>query len=211
MLRIAHGGANWIVIPVSIAILMASFGPTLGQPWMVPASMIPFFLATSFWYFFRDPDRAIAAGICSPADGKVVRIDQIEDPDLGTVDRLSIFMSPLDVHVNRFPLAGNVRSVTHIPGKHVPAFNKDSDRNERVITHMKTELGDIKVIQIAGAVARRIVPYAVQGDTVEKGDKLGLIRLGSRCDLLVPAGTLAWNVQLGDKVQAGRTEVAAWP
>ena len=77
--------------------------------------------------------------------GKVVRIDQIEDPDLGTVDRLSIFMSPLDVHVNRFPLAGNVRSVTHIPGKHVPAFNKDSDRNERVITHMKTELGDIKV------------------------------------------------------------------
>ncbi|MGB1585446.1 MAG: phosphatidylserine decarboxylase [Thermoplasmatota archaeon] len=189
---------------------MASFGPTLGQPWMVAASMVPFFLAMSFWYFFRDPERAIASGVCSPADGKVVRVDQIDDPDLGRVDRLSIFMSPLDVHVNRFPVPGNVVSVTHIPGKHVPAFNKDSDRNERVITHMKTELGEIKVIQIAGAVARRIVPYATKGDTVAKGEKLGLIRLGSRCDLLVPEGTLTWTVQVGDRVQAGRSEVAAW-
>ncbi len=205
MLKIAAGGANWLVIPLGLAILMA--GMSSYAPILLPLSMVPFSLALGFWYFFRDPDRRIAEDVACPADGKVVRIDTIEDPDLGTVDRLSIFMRPSDVHVNRFPLDGSVRSVVHRPGGHVPAFNKDSDRNERVTTWMKTDIGDIKIHQIAGAVARRIVPYSQGGDHVKKGEKLGLIRLGSRCDLLVPQGSITWTVTMGQRVFAGSTTV----
>ena len=135
-------------------------------------------------------------------------MDVVDDPDIGRCDRLSIFMRPTDVHVNRFPLAGDVRSVTHRPGKHLPAFDKDSDRNEQVCTMLHTEFGDVKVIQIAGAVARRIVPYAEAGDHAAKGDRLGLIRLGSRCDLLIPEGQVTWHVQMGQRVFAGSTQVA---
>ncbi len=206
MLKVAQGGASWLVTPLGLAILMVGLSSYV--PALAPLSTVPFFLFLFFWFFFRDPDRVTADGVACPADGKVVRLDQVDDPDLGPVDRLSIFMRPSDVHVNRFPLDGDVRKVTHVPGKHVPAFNKDSDRNERVITQMRTELGDVKVIQIAGAVARRIVPYSQGGDHVSKGEKLGLIRLGSRCDLLVPRGSVDWTVQVGQRVFAGSTQVA---
>lgn len=208
MLRIAHGGANWIVIPISLALILWGLALPLGMPWLQSLSLVPFFLALSFWFFFRDPEREPTHGVACPADGRVVRIDRIDDPDIGPADRLSIFMSPLTVHVNRFPLDGDVRRVTHHAGKHLPAFNKDSHRNERVETLMRTERGDIKIIQIAGAVARRIVPYAEKGDHVKRGERLGLIRLGSRCDLIVPAGTMTWNVKLGDRVLANYTRVA---
>ncbi len=187
---------------------MAGVGPAIGMPWLVQLSLVPFSLALFFWYFFRDPDRSVPHdGIACPADGKVVRVDEIDDEDLGPCDRLAIFMSPLDVHVNRFPMDARVRSVTHIPGKHVPAFNKDSDRNERVVTVLRGDF-DMKVVQIAGAVARRIVPYAAKGDTVKRGEKLGLIRLGSRCDVIVPKGHVTWTVKVGDRVRANLTKVA---
>lgn len=207
MLKIARGGANWLITPLVVSILLVGLAGPLGQPLLMQLSYVPFFLFLAFWYFFRDPDRRVADGVACPADGKVVRLDTIEDPDLGPMDRLSIFMRATDVHVNRFPLEGDVRGVHHRPGKHVPAFSKDSDRNERVTTHMKTEIGQIKVIQIAGAVARRIVPYSRAGDHVLKGEKLGLIRLGSRCDLLVPPGSVEWQVKVGDRVYAGATHV----
>ncbi len=197
-----------MVVPISLALILWGAAGLLEIPWLAPLSFIPFFLFLFFWFFFRDPDRIVADDIACPADGKVVRRDEIDDPDLGRCERLSIFMSPLNVHVNRFPMDGSVRRVTHRPGKHLPAFNKDSDRNERVETLMATDLGDIKVIQIAGAVARRIVPYAEAGDTVQKGERLGLIRLGSRCDLLVPPGSVEWTVQVGDRVLANVTRVA---
>ncbi|MGB0651836.1 MAG: phosphatidylserine decarboxylase [Thermoplasmatota archaeon] len=209
MLRIAHGGANWIVIPISLALLMVGLAGPLGMPWLVPLSGVPFFFTLFFLYFFRDPERpAHPEGLACPADGKVVRVDEVDDPDVGRAQRLSIFMRPSDVHVNRFPLDGDVRRVTHHAGKHVPAFNKDSHRNERVETLLATELGEVKVIQIAGAVARRIVPYAQPGDHVARGEKLGLIRLGSRCDLLIPVGKVAWTVEVGQRVFANRTKVA---
>lgn len=205
MLRVAQGGATWLVTPLGLAILLVGLSGYV--PVLAPLSMVPFFLFLFFWFFFRDPDRPTAEGVACPADGKVVRVDALDDPDLGPVDRLSIFMRPSDVHVNRFPLDGDVRSVQHFPGKHVPAFNKDSDRNERVVTLLRTELGDVKVIQIAGAVARRIVPYSQGGDHVKRGEKLGLIRLGSRCDLLVPRGSVEWTVEVGQRVFAGTTRV----
>lgn len=208
--RVAYGGANWLMAPLVLAILFVGLAGPLGAPWLVPLSAVPFFAFTSLYWFFRDPERAVAPDIACPADGRVVRLDTVDDPDLGRCDRLSVFMRVHDVHVNRIPVDGDVRRVEHRPGKHVPAFNKDSDRNERVETHLRTAHGDVKVIQIAGAVARRIVPYTAPGDHVHKGERLGLIRLGSRCDLLVPQGRVDWKVKLHDRVWANRTNVGAW-
>jgi phosphatidylserine decarboxylase len=123
------------------------------------------------------------------------------------MSRLSIFMSPKDVHVNRAPLAGTVASVTRRPGGFVPAFRKEAEVNERVETILATEIGQVKVVQIAGAVARRIVPYLRPGQTVAKGERLGLIRLGSRCDLLVPPGTVRWTAEVDRQVRAGSSPV----
>src|ERR1041385_6048367 len=107
----------------------------LCQSWwaLVPAA-VALVVTLFFLQFFRDPDRTPAPGVCSAADGKVVRMDQVQDADLGPCERLSIFMSPTDVHVNRFPVEGTVVSVTHHTGSHIPAWDKDSERNERVVT-----------------------------------------------------------------------------
>ncbi len=218
MFRIARGGANWVITPIVVAILMAGLAGPLGRPWLIPASTIPFFLATSLLWFFRDPERPLAPDVVSPADGKVRAVDIVDDPDLGRCDRLSIFMSPLDVHVNRMPVSGNIRKVTHRPGGHVPAFSKESDRNERVETLMVAADNevlpagtDVKVVQIAGTVARRIVPYIEAGQSLARGQRFGLIRLSSRCDLLVPVGNVAWTVAVGDRVRAASSRVAASP
>jgi phosphatidylserine decarboxylase len=206
-MRFARGSASWLLAPPLAALALWALGVRLGAPWLswlaaAPAAVFLFFLA-----FFRDPERSIGEGIVSPADGKVVRIDQVHDRDLGGCDRLSVFMSPRDVHVNRFPASGTVVSVTHLAGGHIPAFDKDSHLNERVETLLDTPLGRIKVIQIAGAVARRIVPYIQGGEPAVKGERFGLIRLGSRCDLLVPPGAVAWTARLGDQIYAGKTTV----
>lgn len=221
MARFARGSAPWLATPVLAALVAAAWwGQTRSDPvlgagrplapgadWALWLAALALLVALFFVVFFRDPDREPAAGVASAADGKVVRIDTIDDPDLGRVDRLSVFMSPKDVHVNRFPLDGKVVSVTHHKGGHIPAWSKDSERNERVVTVLDTAIGRVKVIQIAGTLARRIVPYIEGGETAVKGDRMGLIRLGSRCDLHVPPGSVAWTVRLGQQVHAGSTQV----
>ncbi|GAT79945.1 phosphatidylserine decarboxylase [Streptomyces sp. F-3] len=160
-------------------------------------------LAAGMLWFFRDPEREIAQGrVLSPADGVVQSIMPWKDGRT----RVAIFMSPLNVHVNRAPLAGTVTSVEHIPGGFVPAFNKESENNERVVWHFDTELGDIEMVQIAGAVARRIVPYVSSGTKVEQGERIGLIRFGSRVDLYLPRGVEV-AVQVGQKTVAGVTRL----
>lgn len=191
----------------SDAVLQSGDSLSLTAEWALWLGVFALLVELFFVVFFRDPERVPAPGVASAADGKVVRIDSIDDPDLGRVDRLSIFMSPKDVHVNRFPLDGRVVSVTHHKGGHIPAWSKDSERNERVVTVLDTDLGRIKIIQIAGTLARRIVPYIAGGETALKGDRMGLIRLGSRCDLLVPPGSIQWTVRLGQQVHAGSTQV----
>jgi phosphatidylserine decarboxylase len=152
-------------------------------------------------WFFRDPERVPGpARILSPADGVVQSIDPW--PDGRT--RVAIFMSPLDVHVNRAPLAGRVMSMQHVSGGFRPAFNKDSDQNERVVWHFDTELGDIELVQIAGAVARRILPYLKVGAKVARAERIGLIRLGSRVDVYLPEGIVP-SVTVGQQTIAGVT------
>ena len=156
--------------------------------------------------FFRDPDRRIGSGVVSPADGRVMKAEA----EKGGRYHVSIFMNVHNVHVNRMPWPGRILHVEHHPGGFVPAFNKDSDLNERVVVSFRTENGDWEVTQIAGAVARRIVPYIVPGQDLRKGERFGLIRFGSRVDLSfrMPKG-MVLAVSPGQKVRAGVTDIAA--
>lgn len=155
--------------------------------------------------FHRDPERHPPnSGIVSPADGTVSVIRE-EDGQV----RVGVYMSALDVHVNRAPLAGTVESVTHRPGANKMAFSKESENNERV----NIDFGEFEVSLIAGWFARRIHPYLSEGDTVERGDKLGHISFGSRADILLPASVdiTDLTVEKGDSVLAGETIVAVAP
>jgi phosphatidylserine decarboxylase len=196
-------------VAVALCLAVAALVPGLTLLWAVGAALGVILLF--FLWFFRDPDRTVTApgtSWTSPADGTVSRIDQVDDPDLGRCDRLAIFMSPVDVHVNRYPQDGQVVSIQHVAGGHIPAFDKDSDKNERVVLTLDTAVGRVKVIQIAGTVARRIVPYIDGPGQATRGERYGLIRFGSRCDIHAPVGTLRWTVSVGDKLQGGLHVVA---
>jgi phosphatidylserine decarboxylase len=199
--RLARGASPWLLPTVATAALgLARARRSRGAAALaVPATA----LAAGMLWFFRDPEREITQGrVISPADGVVQSIMPWDDGRT----RVAIFMSPLNVHVNRAPLAGTVTSVDHVPGGFVPAFNKESENNERVIWHLDTELGDIEMVQIAGAVARRIVPYVPEGTKVEQGERIGLIRFGSRVDLYLPE-SVEVAVRVGDKTTAGVTRI----
>jgi phosphatidylserine decarboxylase len=199
--RLARGASPWLLPTVATAALSLVRARKSGvaKAVAVPATA----LAAGMLWFFRDPERELGQGrVLSPADGVVQSIMPWKDGRT----RVAIFMSPLNVHVNRAPLAGTVTSVEHVPGGFVPAFNKESENNERVVWHFDTELGDIEMIQIAGAVARRIVPYVPQGTKVEQGERIGLIRFGSRVDLYLPEGVDV-AVEVGQKTVAGVTRI----
>ncbi|QNP66263.1 phosphatidylserine decarboxylase [Streptomyces genisteinicus] len=199
--RIARGASPWLLPTVATAALSLarSRRSRRAATVAVPATA----LAAGMLWFFRDPEREVAQGrVISPADGVVQSIMPWKDGRT----RVAIFMSPLNVHVNRAPLAGTVTSVEHVPGGFVPAFNKESENNERVVWHFDTELGDIEMVQIAGAVARRIVPYIPQGTKVEQGERIGLIRFGSRVDIYLPEGVDV-AVEVGQTTTAGVTRI----
>ena len=183
-------------------------------------------LTAFIFAFFRDPERVVPQGddlIVSPADGLVSLITQMDPPaelvgddgsghrglPPGPVTRVSIFMSVFDVHINRTPIGGVVRRLIYMPGKFMNAdLDKASEENER--QHILIERDDglaIGFTQIAGLVARRIIPFVKPGDTVAAGQRVGLIRFGSRVDVYLPAGTDA-SVLLGQKVVAGETILA---
>jgi phosphatidylserine decarboxylase len=198
---LARGASPWLVPTVLTAAACSALTRRSGR-WALAAVPATALSAGMLW-FFRDPERTVGEGrVISPADGVVQSIDAW--PDGRT--RVAIFMSPLNVHVNRAPLPGTVISVEHVSGGFVPAFNKDSDRNERVVWHFDTELGDIEMVQIAGAVARRIIPYLPEGTKVEQGERIGLIRFGSRVDTYLPAGVEP-GVEVGQKTTAGVTRL----
>lgn len=202
-IRLARGASPWLLPTVATAAVSLARARRSAR-WATVAVPATALTAGMLW-FFRDPEREITPGrVISPADGVVQSI--MPWPDGRT--RVAIFMSPLNVHVNRAPVAGTVTSVEHVPGGFVPAFNKESEDNERVVWHFDTELGDIELVQIAGAVARRIVPYVPEGTKVEQGERIGLIRFGSRVDLYLPAGVEP-AVEVGQATTAGVTRVVS--
>jgi len=151
--------------------------------------------------FFRDPHRSPGAGlVLAPADGVVSAVDR--QPD-GRV-RVATFMRLTDVHVNRAPMDGVVRVQQRWPGRHRPAFRTDADLNERVDWTIDTDLGELGVVQIAGMLGHRIVPYFSPGERIVRGERIGIIRFGSRVDVILPEG-MESQVRVGERVRAGLT------
>ena len=163
--------------------------------------------------FFRDPDRTtpeVAGGVISPADGKIVNISEVDEPEYlgGRAKQVCIFMSPLNVHVNRWPVSGTVEYYRHVEGKFVAAFeDKASELNERTLIGVNT--GEWKVLfkQIAGFVARRIVAPVEPGDSAVAGERFGMIKFGSRVDVLMPVDAEVL-VEMDQPVVAGETVLA---
>ena len=155
--------------------------------------------------FFRDPERSVPAEPCaiiSPADGRIVQLAE-EEFEGRPVRRLSIFMSPLDVHVNRAPIAGSIKAIHYQKGSfRVASQALASVENEQNVFTVEGEQGVVVVKQIAGLLARRIVFWKRLGDLLARGDRVGMIKFGSRVDVLV-APTAKWSVKLGDRVRAG--------
>lgn len=192
-------GFPFVIVPALIAMFLAYF-----QLWLLAGIFA--FIALFMTYFFRDPYREGPEGeglILAAADGTVTRIDDDENGKL-----VSVFMSPLDVHINRSPIAGRVIKAEYIPGKKNPATsNKASLTNERNTLTIGSDGLSVRCTQIAGIMARRIVCWAREGDELEQGEKFGLIKFSSRTDVLMPANVVI-QVKIGDHVKGGETIIA---
>ncbi|MGH9434995.1 MAG: phosphatidylserine decarboxylase [Terriglobia bacterium] len=186
--------------------LLLISGALFGLRIYIPA--VIFLLAAAFVLnFFRDPERKIPddpRALVSPADGRVVQMAE-EEHDGRRMERLSIFMSPLDVHVNRAPVSGVVTKVTYKQGSFKVASRASASvENEQNLFAIEGEQGTVYVKQIAGALARRIVFWKQPGQQLARGERVGLIRFGSRVDVMAELG-IEWRVSIGDYVRAGST------
>lgn len=197
--------------PIGVgAILLAFVG---GTPLGLAVSLIVLGLGLFTLYFFRDPHRAISkepADIVSPADGTVVGIEDLVDSPYyeGPCRRISIFLSVFNVHVNRAPCDGTIDAIAYRPGKFLNAMKSESsDLNEANTVSMRTAYGQVTVRQISGLIARRIVCRRAVGDSLQKGERFGMIRFGSRTELFLPPGT-AVCVKMRESVRGGATIMA---
>ena len=197
----------WVAVPVSGAWTTVPAPLTI-----VPASLLTV-LAAFVFYFFRDPEREIPSRegvVISPGDGKIIDIREVEEPSFieGLCRRITIFLSVFNVHVQRAPVSGEVAHREYRPGEYAVAWHpKASENNEQSSLGLITRGHRVLVRQIAGLIARRIVTYPGQGEHVERGERIGIIRFGSRVDLFIP---LDWTLDcsLGDKVAGGSTVLA---
>lgn len=194
-------GIPFVAVPLLVAIALAFFGL-----WITAASVL--MLAAFMAFFFRNPGRSIpteAGVIVSAADGKVTRIEENGE---GTL--ISVFLSPLDVHVNRSPIAGTVVSVERFKGRKRPATSDSaSATNERNRLVIEGEEVTVICTQIVGILARRIVCWPTKGDRLTKGQLFGLIRFGSRTDVVVPSLATV-EVAVGDRVRGGESILARY-
>jgi phosphatidylserine decarboxylase len=206
----AREGLSFIVIAALVA--AGVFGLALvRRSW--PLWLFAFALALiALWvaYFFRDPVRSGERGerlVIAPADGKVVMITEVNEPTFMKERsiRLSIFMNVFNVHVNRYPVSGIIRLVDHTPGRFANAASEESSlENEQTSIGIEAGSNHVLVRQIAGLIARRIVTDSKVGEHVQQGERMGLIRFGSRVDVFLPAGA-ALRVKVGDATFAGTT------
>lgn len=206
MLPFAPEGYPFVLVPALAGILAFLFGqPTLA--FILWAAML------AGVAFFRDPARSSAAApdvVLAPADGKVLSVGKAPDALVarGLPQQVSIFMSPANVHVNRAPISGTAREVRHTPGAKLPAFrDKASELNEHSFVLLEGALGAVAYKQIAGSLARRVVCDLAPGQSVRRGDRVGLIKFGSRVDLFLPPHAVV-DVTTGQRTRAGLTPVA---
>ncbi len=201
---IAQEGYPFVLLSLIVTVFIAF----LGICWLlVLSALISFFII----WFFRNPERYFREGVgvvVSPADGKVIKVEDIEmnDTITGKFKKISIFMNVFNVHVNRVPYSGKIEAINYHKGKFVSAnLDKASSDNERNAIQIRTENGSsIWAVQIAGLIARRIVCWVKVGDPVKKGERFGLIRFGSRVDVYLPPDSRI-AVKIGQKVRAGET------
>lgn len=202
MMRFAREGLR----PLSGGFVLTGLGVLLFQPLAWLGLCLTGFLA----WFYRDPDREIPdePGILvSPADGKVIEVGPFDHPFTGSCTRVGIFMSPLDVHVNRTPCDGRVAFLEYVPGKKLMAFEpKASEVNERFYMGLDTESGPVMTVQIAGFLARRIATSVKKGDILVRGSRYGMIKFGSRVDVYFPED-IRPSVEVGQRVRAGKTQI----
>ena len=200
-----------IAMVLALATLVAA---VMFRSW--PLWLLAFvFIILALWvsYFFRDPERSGERGggiVIAPADGRIVMITEVDEPAFihGKALRISIFMNVFNVHVNRYPVSGTVRFVHYNPGKFLnAATDKSSLENEQSSVGIESGSRRILVRQIAGLVARRIVTYSREGDEVEQGERMGIIRFGSRVDVFLPTTARAM-VKVGDTTAAGSSVIA---
>ena len=205
-MRIAREGLRFILPAAGLAVLAGFLG------WDFAAVLL-FLLACAFAFFFRDPDRRPPAGehlVVSPADGEVLGIEAVEGhPDLaGPATRVTIFLSLLDVHLVRAPLAATVARADYRPGRFLPAYRPEAgEHNESSTLVLKGGPADLVLKLIVGVAARRIKTFVGAGDAVARGQKVGLMFFGSRAELTLPRAA-ALRVALHDKVKGGETVIA---
>ena len=199
--------------PFLAAALAAALAVTwFGGWWSVPLWIVALFVLQ----FFRDPAREIPPGeslVLSPADGRIVQVGAARDEYLKRdCVKVSVFMNVFNVHSNRSPVEGSVEAVWYFPGAFVnAALDKASTDNERNAVHLRTTSGhDVTCVQVAGLIARRILCYVGKGDRLQRGDRYGFIRFGSRVDVYLPLGSTP-KVAIGDKVSATSSVLAELP
>ena len=208
LVRISPEGLPIILIAVLLGWILALFG-------QYTLSLIVLIVTILLLYFFRDPEREVIIdpdAVIAPADGRILSVGEDEEANfLGAKClKISIFLSILDCHINRFPVSGKVLATKYKPGKFNLAYDSGlSDSNEMLLTFVELDSG-VRIVfsQIAGFLARRIVSYAEVGRFFNQGERFGIIKFGSRMDLYLPLGSVSEVVE-GDKVTAGET-ILAW-
>ena len=215
-MKIAPEGVPFVIGGLVVLVAFALLARWLAAPgWVaLPLAWLP--IAVWIPFFFRDPARTGPRDeqlVLAPADGRVVSVTEVQEPDLiqGPALQIAIFMNVLNVHVNRHPVDGTVVLRAYRPGKFFNAsLDKASADNEQMSLGIASARGPVLVRQIAGLIARRIVTDPTVGERVQQGARLGLIRFGSRVETLLPPGAVA-RVAIGERTRAGVTVIAAWP
>jgi len=213
---VAREGFPFVISTAGPAVVLLLAAAQVGGPVLWTLAAIITILAIAVLGFFRDPERSGPKGdelILSPADGKVIKIDHVEESSYvqGEALCISIFLSLFDVHVNRYPVSGDVKLRDYEPGRFEPAWRTSaSHSNERASTGIDAHGQPVLVNQIAGLAAKRIVTYAELGDTVEQGERMGLIRFGSRVDIYMPKDAVP-SIEVGGRAVGGITVLAKMP
>jgi phosphatidylserine decarboxylase len=198
---LAKGSESWLFTATLVTTVFAVLSRATNNSHLNHATYIAMALTLFMVLFFRDPERKVEVSdtyMISPADGTVIDIRD---------RKICIFMFLQNVHVNRAPISGKIREITYKKGGYLPAFCKDSERNERNEFIIHSKYGDVSVTQIAGTIARRIVSYSRVNDFIEQGQRIGMIRFGSRVDVTIPHD-FEIVVREGERVLAGKTVIA---